>query len=137
VAENNNIDSKEFALEAARIATELNGKDVMIVDLRGISPATDFYVIATGTSNRQGRTIVDEISVFGKAHGYQRFGMAGYEQGQWILADFVDVVVHVFDDEYRDYYQLETLWGDAEEIDLPEFEKPHAPHAQPAPPEEE
>ncbi len=124
------IDSKEFAIEAARIATELNSADVMVVDLRGISPATDFFVIATSTSNRQGRTVVDDVSVFGKAHGYPRFGMAGYEQGQWILADYVDVVVHVFDEEYRNYYELETLWGDAKQLELPKFEKPHAPHAQ-------
>lgn len=125
------IDSKQLAIEAARIATELNGIDIMVVDLRGISPATDFFLIVTGTSNRHGRTIVDEISVFAKAHGYPRFGLAGYEQGQWILADFVDVIVHVFDEEYRNYYELETLWGDAKKLELPEFKKPHAPHAQP------
>lgn len=125
------IDSKEFAIQAARIALELNSKDVMVVDLRGISPATDFFVIVTSTSDRQGRTVCDDISVFAKAHGFPRFGLAGHEQGQWILADFVDVVVHIFDEEYRNYYELETLWGDAKQLELPEFEKPHAPHAQP------
>ena len=130
------IDSKEFAIQAARIALELNSRDVMVVDLRGISPATDFFVIATSTSNRQGRTVCDEITVFAKAHGFPRFGMAGHEQGQWILADFVDVVVHVFDEEYRNYYELETLWGDAKQLELPEFKKPYAPHAQPKPEDE-
>ena len=125
------IDSKEFAIEAARIAIELNSRDVMVVDLRGISPATDFFVIATSTSDRQGRTVTDDITVFAKGHGFPRFGLAGHDQGQWILADFVDVVVHVFDEEYRNYYELETLWGDAEQLELPVFEKPHAPHAQP------
>ena len=124
------IDSKQFAIEAARIAIELNSADVMVIDLRGISPATDFFVIATGTSNRQARTVVDDISEFAKEHGYLRFGLAGHELGQWILADFVDVVVHVFDEEHRNYYELETLWGDAERLELPEFEKPHKPHEQ-------
>lgn len=125
------IDSKEFAIQAARIALELNSRDVMVVDLRGISPATDFFVIATSTSDRQGRTVVDDISIYAKEHGFPRFGLAGHEQGQWILADFVDVVVHVFDEEYRNYYELETLWGDAKQLELPEFKKPHTPHAQP------
>lgn len=125
------IDSKELAIQAARIAIESNCYDVMVVDLRGISPATDFFVIATGTSDRQGRSVSDDISVFAKQHGYPRFGMAGHEQGQWILVDFVEVVVHIFDEEYREYYELESLWGDAKQLELPEFEKPHAPHAQP------
>ena len=124
MAKKNSIDSKQFALDAARIAIESNSKDVMVVDLRGISPATDFFVIATGTSNRQGRTVADEITVHAKENGYSRFGMAGYEQGRWILVDFVDVVIHVFDEEYRNFYELETLWGDAKQLDIPEIERP-------------
>jgi len=131
VTKKQSIESKEFAIEAARIAIELNSRDVMVIDLRGISPATDFFVIATSTSDRQARTVVDDITVFAKENGLSRFGLAGHEQGQWILADFVDVVVHVFDEEYRNYYELESLWGDAKQLELPEFEKPHAPHAQP------
>ena len=118
-----NIESKDFALAAGRIAVELNSRDVTVVDLRGKSPATDFFVIATCTSGRQGRTACDKIIEFAKEHKIQRFGMAGYEQGKWVLIDFVDVVVHIFDDEYREYYELETLWGDAETIDISPVEK--------------
>jgi len=70
-------------------------------------------VIATGTSDRQRRTVIDEICKHARQAGLQRFGQAGYEQGRWILVDFIDVVVHVFDEEYRRYYDLEMLWGDA------------------------
>ena len=131
MAKEQSINSEQFAIEVARIATELNGRDVQVIDLRGISPTTDFFVIATGTSNRQSRTIADDVAKFAKEHGIQRFGLAGYEQGRWILVDFVDVVVHIFDAEYREFYEIETLWGDAKEVELPEFEKPHATHAQP------
>jgi len=113
-----NIESKGFALAAGRIAAELNCRDVMVIDLRGISPATDFFVIATCTSGRQGRTVCDKILEFAKEKKIGRFGLAGYEQGKWVLVDFVDVVVHIFDDEYREYYELETLWGDAEVIEI-------------------
>ena len=105
-----------FAVEAARIARDRNCTDITVLDLSGISPATNYYVIATTTSDRQARTVADEITVWGKKHNMPRFGLAGYDQGQWILLDFVDVVVHLFDSEHRGYYNLEMLWGDAAEV---------------------
>ena len=61
--------------------------------------------------------LADEISEAGRGLGFARFGRAGYEQGRWILLDFINVVVHLFDSEYRDYYDLELLWGDAKRIE--------------------
>ena len=112
-----NKQAKEFAIAAAKIAEERRCTDIVLLDLRGLSPATDYFVIATGTSERQMRTVADEVSQMGRERSIQRFGRAGYEQGRWILLDFVDVVVHLFDPEYRDFYDLELLWGDAEKID--------------------
>ena len=106
-------EAKDFALAAAKIACELNCTDITVLDLTGKSPATDYFLIATSTSDRQGRTVADEIHIQAKKNGFQRFGQAGYEQGRWILLDFIDVVVHIFDSEYRQYYNLEMLWGDA------------------------
>jgi len=107
----------EFAIEAAKVAAERHCTGIVVLDLRGISPATDYFVIATGTSGRQMRTVADEICQEAKKQNQQRFGWAGYEQGRWIVLDFIDVVVHIFDSEYRDYYDLELLWGDAKRID--------------------
>ncbi len=112
-----NKKAKEFAIAAAKIARERRCADIVVLDLRNLSPATDYFVIATGTSNRQMRTVADEISEMGRGQGMSRFGRAGYEQARWILLDFVDVVVHLFDSEYREFYDLELLWGDAERID--------------------
>lgn len=109
--------AEEFALAAAKIADERHCTDITVLDLRGISPATDYYVITTGTSDRQMRTVADEVSAAGREQGFPRFGRAGYDQARWILLDFVEVVVHIFDREYRDYYDLELLWGDAKRID--------------------
>ncbi len=108
--------AKAFALAAATVAAERHCSDITVLDLRGKSPATDYFVIATGTSDRQMRTVADEICEAARERGLQRFGRAGYEQARWILLDYVDVVIHIFDSEYRDYYDLELLWGDADRL---------------------
>ena len=108
--------AKAFALAAARLAKDRHCTDVVVLDLHGVSPATDFFVIATGTSDRQMRTLADEISLEGRKTGFGRFGRAGYDQAHWILLDYIDVVVHLFTEEYRQYYDLEMLWGDAERV---------------------
>ena len=113
-------EDKPLALDAARIARERNCTDIMVIDLTGISQATNYFVIATGTSARQARTVVDEISVEAKKQGHQRFGIAGYDKGEWILLDFVTVVVHIFSPDQREYYNLEMLWGDAEQLNIDE-----------------
>ena len=112
------LTAKKFALEAAKIALERNCTDVVVLDLTGKSPATDYFLIATGTSSRQTRTVADEIADLGRKHNFRVFGRAGYEQGKWVLLDFVDVVVHLFDEEFRQYYDLELLWGDAEKLKI-------------------
>ena len=117
MAERQNIKAMQFAQAAAKLADDRHCTDIAVLDLQGTSPATDYFVIATGTSGRQMRTVADEISEAGRSSGFQRFGRAGYDQGRWILLDFVDVVVHLFDGEYREYYDLELLWGDAKRID--------------------
>ena len=111
-----NEKAKAFALAAATIASERHCSDIVVLDLKGKSPATDYFIIATGTSDRQMRSVADEICEAAREEGQQRFGRAGYEQARWILLDFVDVVIHIFDAEYRDYYDLELLWGDAKRL---------------------
>ena len=113
-----NKEAKSFALAAAKTAKERNCSDIVVLDLREQSPATDYFVIVTGTSDRQMRTVCDEISELARGNDFERFGRAGYEQGKWILLDFVDVVIHVFDDEYRNYYDLELLWGDVKKLNI-------------------
>jgi len=112
------LSAKEFAIAAAKIALHDNCTDVVVLDLTGKSPATDYFIIATGTSDRQTRTVADDIKEFGKKHKFNVFGRAGYEQGKWVLLDFVDVVVHIFDPEFREFYDLELLWGDATKLKI-------------------
>ena len=112
------LNAKKFAIEAAKIALERHCTDVVVLDLKGKSPATDYFIIATGTSDRQIRTVTDEIVRLAHKNNFRVFGKAGYQQAKWILLDFVDVVVHIFDEEFRQYYDLELLWGDAERLKI-------------------
>ena len=112
--------AKAFALSAARLAAERHCTDIVVLDLKETSPATDYFVIATGTSDRQMRSVSDEISDHARHHGFPRFGRAGYDQARWILLDFFDVVVHLFDREYRDFYDLDNLWADAKRLEVRE-----------------
>jgi len=107
----------EFAKEAARIAEEMHAEDVTILDLRGISSVADFFVIGTGTSGRQMRAIADEIEDYGRSVGQKPYGVSGYDSPSWLLLDYVDVVIHLFDPGKRHYYDLELLWGDAPRIE--------------------
>jgi len=116
LAKKTDTDTKSFALASANLAAQRHCTDIVVLDLKGKSPATDYFVIATGTSDRQMRTVADEICGAAKEQGLQRFGRAGYEQAHWILLDFIDIVIHIFEKQYRDYYDLELLWGDAERL---------------------
>lgn len=112
-----NHNALHFAVELAGIAHDHKSEDVVALDLRGISPVTDVVVIATGTSDRQMRAVVDRAIEYGKKVGERPFGVCGYQSATWILIDYVDVVFHIFAKSYREYYDLELLWGDAPRIE--------------------
>lgn len=109
--------AKEFAIQAAAIARDDNAEDIIILDMRALSEVTDYFVICTGSSDRQMRTVADDIAKFGKQNGFAAWHVEGKESADWILVDFVDVVVHVFDSQHRKHYDLELLWGEAPRVD--------------------
>ena len=109
--------ARTFALEAARLAANTRCHDVLVLDMRAISPVADYFVIASGTSPRQMRTVCDQIEELAAPKGYAPLARSGYEGEQWMLYDFVDVIVHVFNDESRRFYDLENLWGDAKRLE--------------------
>ena len=108
---------RQLAIELARIIHDDRCEDVAVMDLRGLSPVTDFFVICSGTSDRQMRTAADHAIEYGRKIGEPPFSKSGWETATWILVDFVNVVLHIFTPEHRDYYDLELLWGDAPRID--------------------
>jgi ribosome-associated protein len=102
---------------AAKIAAENKGRDILVLDMRSCTPLFDYFIISTGTSRRQIHTITEETDAALRAEGDTRLGIEGYEASKWIVQDYGDIVVHVFDPDTRDYYKLEELWADAAKID--------------------
>ncbi len=107
------LSSQDLADLAAGYALDKKAQDVIALDLSGLSGFTDAFVICSGTSDRQAKAIHDAIH-FGlkKEHGLLPRRVEGATEARWILMDYLDVVVHVFTPEARDFYRLETLWGD-------------------------
>jgi ribosome-associated protein len=108
---------REIAAFAARIADEKKATDIVIYDLRGITDVTDYFVIATAHSKAQVRAIIEGVAKELKLLGIRKMGREGSDSGQWILLDYSDCVIHVFSPALREYYGLESLWGDAPKVD--------------------
>ena len=98
------------AIEAAQ---EKKAGELVVLDLRGLASFTDFFLLATGNSNRQLKTIAEAIEQALAKRGVKPDHVEGYVHGDWVLMDYVDFVVHVFTPPSREYYNLERLWGDA------------------------
>jgi ribosome-associated protein len=107
----------ELAAKCARVAADNKARDVVVLDLRGVTPQFDFFVLATGNSRRQLHTLAEEIDAALRAEGETRRGIEGYEASRWIAQDYGDIVVHVFDPEAREFYALEDFWADAKRLD--------------------
>lgn len=105
--------TREMAVTAARAASEMFAKDVTIVDLRGLVTYADYFVIASGETERQTKRVAEEVIEKMIEKGHRPRTKRLDEGTAWISLDFLDVVVHVFTDEARDYYRLESLWRGA------------------------
>lgn len=111
--------SKLKALQCARAAIEKKAENVKILDLTELSGFTDYFVISSGMSDRQVQAIADSIEDTMRKAGKELLSSEGYADGRWVLMDFGDVVVHIFLDALREYYDLENLWTDAPRVKIP------------------
>jgi|ERR1043166_4910306 ribosome-associated protein len=111
------MDSRKLALLCRELAEEKKAEDIAILDVRELSSVTDYFVIASGTSEPHLRAIVDEITdKLRDEHGVRPKAIDGTLQTAWVVLDFFDVIVHVMRGDVRDRYDLETLWGDAPRV---------------------
>jgi len=110
------VNSKKIAQAIAKIADDKKAKDIVVLDLKNLSAFTDYFVICSGASDRQVKTIAGAIEMELKKKDINPLGMEGYETGHWVLVDYGDVVAHVFYDDERHFYQLEKLWADAPKL---------------------
>jgi ribosome-associated protein len=105
------------AVLCARVAEDNKARDIVVLDMRGLTPLYDFFVIVSGNSRRQIHTLAEEIDANLRAQGDTRRTIEGYEASKWVVQDYGDLVVHVFDPDTREYYGLEDLWADAPRVD--------------------
>lgn len=110
--------ARDVAIEAARLLKDDKCEDILVLDLRGHSEVTDFFVIASGTSDRQMRSAGLHVEALARERGFDLHRSNLKErEATWLILDFVDVVVHLFEPETRLFYDLEMLWGDVERLD--------------------
>lgn len=105
--------NRKFALAAAQLAIEKKATNVKIIDLREVTAITDYFVIASASSDIQVKAIADHILTEMRKHDLIPWKTEGWEAKQWIIIDFVDIVVHIFHESAREFYNLERLWADA------------------------
>ena len=112
--------SKDWALIAAESAAEKKAEDVIAIEVAELLVVTDFFVIATGRTDVQVRAIADEVEHgLLERGGIKPIGREGADEGKWVLLDYGDLVIHVFQPQEREFYRLEKLWGEAPKLALP------------------
>ena len=115
------VQAKEMAKIAYHALDEKKGEDIRIIDIAGISVLADYFIIANGSSESQVQAMVDNVEEEMHKAGYSLKQREGYGSGNWVLLDFGDVIVHVFDKENRLFYDLERIWRDGKNIGIAEL----------------
>jgi len=108
------VDVAAAAHRAAMLCVDRKSNDVVILNLKPLTDMTDFFVIASGTSDTHVRSVAEHVVTELKKEGMPVYHIEGLAQGRWVLLDYVDFVVHIFHPALRSFYQLERLWGDAD-----------------------
>lgn len=109
----------ERVLAAAKVAEENKGHDILILDVRKLTKSFDYFLIVSGSSRRQLHAMGDEIQrKLAKEMGDDCLSVAGHTEGKWIVIDYGDIIVHLFEPETRKYYALEELWGKGERVEM-------------------
>jgi ribosome-associated protein len=111
-----NPESREVAVAAARAASDKQAGDIVVLDVREPIVITDYFVIASAASDRQVKTVAEEVEHALKELGARPVRREGDAESRWMLLDYFDVIVHVMRADMRDRYDLETLWGDAPRV---------------------
>lgn len=114
--------SKEMVKIAYNAMDDKLAKDIKIIDIHNISVVSDYFLIGSGTNPNQVRAIADNVEELLHKAGYPIKGKEGYSSSKWILMDYNDIIVHVFSEEDRSFYDLERIWKDGKEITIEELE---------------
>jgi ribosome-associated protein len=113
--------SKKMALAAIDALEDKKAEDIQIIDIGEVSPLADYFIIANGTNRNQVQALADNVEELLGKLGYERNPIEGYETANWILLDYKDVIIHIFDKENRSFYDLERIWRDGKAISVEEL----------------
>ena len=108
---------KDMARIVYRALEDKKGEDICIIDISGISPLADYFIITNGSNDSQVKALVDNVEEKMHEAGHSQIQREGLQTGNWVLLDYGDVVVHVFDTENREFYHLERIWSDGKRIE--------------------
>ena len=111
-------DFLNVAKEAAKAALDKKAKDVVVLKMYDVTVMTDFFVICTAANKTQAQAIAGNVEDAMKEQGIKIFHREGFREAAWILLDYGSIVIHIFQEDMRHFYDLETLWGDAEVVDI-------------------
>ena len=111
-------ESKKMALLAVEALEDKKAEDITIIDISEVSVLADYFIIADGNNKNQVQAMVDNVQEELFKAGYEMKQMEGYREGNWILLDFGDIIIHIFDKENRSFYNLEHIWSDGREVEM-------------------
>ena len=112
--------SKEMTTLAIKALEDKKGNDIRVIDIQDVSIIADYFIIASGSNRNQVQTMADNVEDLGRA-GYEPRQLEGYGTATWILMDYNDIIVHIFSEEDRLFYDLERIWRDGKNVDIDEF----------------
>lgn len=107
---------RQLALLAAEICDEKKAKDIVVLDVRKITTISDYFIVCSTSNERQARAIAEELRMRLKEMGKRELGIEGIDDARWVLQDFGDIVLHIFNEAHREFYDIEGLWADAKHV---------------------
>jgi ribosome-associated protein len=110
------ITPRQLALLAAEVCDEKKAKEIVVLDVRKITSISDYFIVCSTSNERQARAIADDMRVRMKDLGKREMGVEGLEDARWVLQDFGDIVLHIFHESQREFYDIEGLWADAKQV---------------------
>ena len=110
------ITPRQLALLAAEVCDDKKAKEIVVLDVRKITSISDYFIVASTSNERQARAIAEEMRMRLKEMGRREMGVEGMDDARWVLQDFGDIVLHIFHESQREFYDIEGLWADAKRV---------------------
>jgi len=110
------ITPRQLALLAAEVCDEKKAKEIIVLDVRKITSISDYFIVCSTSNERQARAIAEDLRMRLKEMGKRELGVEGLEDARWVLQDFGDIVLHIFHESQREFYDIEGLWADAKQV---------------------